>query len=448
MRNERPNVLLLLTDNQRDDQLRCAGHRILQTPNLDRLATSGVRFVNALATSPICAASRASILTGLHESTHRFTFFTPPLPTEFTDISYPALLKAAGYRTGLIGKFGIASSGTEPSLEDERALSKMFDVFDNYEHPVPDGYFQRQPDGSMRHLTDVTSDKALDFLDLCPSNRPWCLSVNFNAPHAQDDDPRLYIWPPSADGLYENAVVPEPVNADPEFFEALPDFLKQAEGRRRWRYKFSTSELYQRSMKGKYRMITGVDTASSIILAKIEELGMRENTVVIFSSDHGMFFGDRGLADCWLMHEECLRVLLIVCDPRLGTARRGILREEMALIVDIAPTILELAGVEPPARMQGQSLLPLLRGEWPEWRTECFIEHRFDRPGFPKSEGVRTTCWKYFRYYEQDPVHEELYDLENDPHEANNLAGDPAVAAQLDRHRARCDEWKARLQSS
>ena len=263
----------------------------------------------------------------------------------------------------------------------------MFDVFDNYEHPVPDGYFQRQPDGSMRHLTDVTSDKALDFLDLCPSNRPWCLSVNFNAPHAQDDDPRLYIWPPSADGLYENAVVPEPVNADPEFFEALPDFLKQAEGRRRWRYKFSTPELYQRSMKGKYRMITGVDTASSIILAKIEELGIRENTVVIFSSDHGMFFGDRGLADCWLMHEECLRVPLIVCDPRLGTARRGILREEMALNVDIAPTILELAGVEPPAAHAGAESSASAQGRMARVAHRVFYRAPLRPAGIPQERG-------------------------------------------------------------
>ena len=135
-----PNILFLLTDNQRNDLLGCAGNPIIQTPNLDRLAASGVRFANAFCTSPICAASRTSYLTGVYESRHRFTFLTPPLQRTFTDSSYPAALKRAGYRTGLIGKFGIAAKGIDPSLADEGALGKMFDAFDNYEHWTEDGY--------------------------------------------------------------------------------------------------------------------------------------------------------------------------------------------------------------------------------------------------------------------------------------------------------------------
>ena len=161
----RPNILFLLTDNQRADLVGCAGNGIIKTPNLDLLGHRGVRFANAFATTPVCAASRASYLTGLYERRHQFTFHTPPLRKEFCAISYPALLKAAGYHTGFIGKFGIAVNGIEPSLEDAGALEQMFDHFDNYEHSTDEGYEIRQPDGTIRHLTDITGDKAVAFID-------------------------------------------------------------------------------------------------------------------------------------------------------------------------------------------------------------------------------------------------------------------------------------------
>ena len=130
LRTGGPNILFLLTDNQRADLVGCAGNRIIHTPNLDLLGYRGVRFANAFATTPVCAASRASYLTGLYERRHQFTFYTPPLRREFSDISYPALLKAAGYHTGFIGKFGVAVNGIEPSLEDPGGLERMFDHFD------------------------------------------------------------------------------------------------------------------------------------------------------------------------------------------------------------------------------------------------------------------------------------------------------------------------------
>ena len=161
----RPNIVFLLTDNQRADLVGCAGNRIIHTPNLDLLGYRGVRFANAFATTPVCAASRASYLTGLYERRHQFTFLTPPLRKEFSDSSYPALLKAAGYHTGFIGKFGVAVNGIEPSLEDAGGLERMFDHFDNYEHWNDEGYEIRQPDGSIRHLTDITGDNAVAFID-------------------------------------------------------------------------------------------------------------------------------------------------------------------------------------------------------------------------------------------------------------------------------------------
>lgn len=442
---DRKNILFLLTDNQRADLVGCAGHPVIQTPHIDELAANGVRFANAFATTPICSASRASYLTGLYERRHRFTFHTPPLGKTFTDISYPALLKSAGYWTGLIGKFGVCASGIEPSLEDADALDTMFDVFDNYEHWTPEGYEIRQPDGTIRHLTDITGDKAIDFLRCCSRDRPdqpFCLSISFNAPHCQDGDPRQYIWPDSENHLYANAVTPEPVNSDPAFFDALPAFIRESESRKRWLERFATPEALQRNMKGLYRMISGVDRNIGRIAAELDRLSFSDNTAVIFASDHGMYYGERGLSDCWQMNEESLRIPLILFDPKAVNHHRGKVRNEMALNIDVAPTLLELAGLSPHPMMQGRSLLPLLRNQDIDWRTEFFCEHLFDRSDIPKSEGVRTEGWKYIRYFEQQPVHEELYDLSDDPHESVNRARDLSVASQLSRMRDRCERLR------
>ena len=175
----RPNILFFLSDDQRHDQLGAAGHPVLETPTIDALASAGTRFTNAFVTTAICAASRATIFTGLPERSHRFTFGTPPLERRHTDRSYPALLREAGYRTGFVGKFGI---DVEPG-----AVRAMFDVFEPLDR---NPYFRIQPDGSVRHITEITGDKAIDFLrthDHDP-RRPFALSVSFNASHAEDID--------------------------------------------------------------------------------------------------------------------------------------------------------------------------------------------------------------------------------------------------------------------
>jgi arylsulfatase A-like enzyme len=260
-RDDRPNILFLLTDNQPWHALGCAGNAIIHTPNMDRLAMDGVRFANAFVTTPICAASRASILIGLHERRHDFTFLKPPLRTEFTGMSCPTVLRASGYRTGFIGKLGIESNGRLLVENEAETLAAMFDHFDNFEHwgvSGPDGYFVEQPDGTRKHLSDITSEKALRFLrDHHDRHRdqPFCLSISFNAPHAQDNDPQQYIWPPGVDHLYEDVTVAAPELADPKYFEALPDFLQSSEGRRRWTKRFDTPRKFQRMMKGMYRMV-------------------------------------------------------------------------------------------------------------------------------------------------------------------------------------------------
>ena len=433
------NLLFLLTDNQRADLLGCAGNEFIRTPNIDRLAAQGTRFANAFATTPICAASRASYLTGFYERRHRFTFLTPPLRQTFTDNSYPTLLKSAGYRTGFIGKFGVAQNGIEPSLEDTDALRKMFDHFDNYEHWTDDGYEIPQPDGTIRHLTDITTDKVIDFLDqhieIAP-DQPFCLSVSFNAPHAQDGDQRHYIYPESEASLYTDESIPPPANADPDFFAAQPDFIRESESRKRWYTRYDTTDNYQRNLKGLYRMISGIDRNVGRIQDALQRLSLLEDTIIIYASDHGMYYGDRGLSDCWQLNEESIRIPLIINDPR----SRQQIRQEMVLNIDVAPTILDLCDLPVPSGAQGQSLRPLLDDAPTRWRSAFLCEHLFDRHDIPKSEGVRTERWKYIRYFEQRPIYEELYNLAADPTESHNLAGQTDLAEKLDEMRVQCND--------
>ena len=150
----------------------------------------------------------------------------------------------------------------------------------------------------------MTGDKIADFLRQwhdTDAGRPFCLSVSFNAPHCQDDHPQQYIWPSSVDHLYHDAVIGVPPTADPAFIETQPDFIKQSENRERWLRRFSTPELFQENMKGYYRMVSGIDVVLGRVLDELDSLGVADSTVIIFTSDNGMFFGERGLSDCWLL---------------------------------------------------------------------------------------------------------------------------------------------------
>lgn len=425
--HEKPNIIFILTDDQRWDALGCAGNPIIQTPNMDRLAEKGVRFEHAFVTTPICAASRASIFTGLYERTHGFTFGTPPLAQAYTDISYPRCLRQAGYRTGFIGKFGIdVEKGT---------IGKMFD---SYKNLVRNPYFKKV-DGKLRHLTEVNGDEAIKFLRSCKPGQPFALSISFNAPHAEDLDRKQYFWPPACDNLYNDVKIPDPKTSDPAFFEAQPDFLKASLNRVRWKWRFDTPEKYQDMVKGYYRMISGVDMVLGRVMEELKKLGVDKNTVIILTADNGYFQGERGFAGKWLMHESSIRVPLIVYDPQRALSNQGTVLKQMALNVDIAPTILGLAGLDIPGAIQGRSLIPLLNGEKVKWRTEMFCENLYNHPAIPQSEGIRTARWKYIRY-RNHPDFEELYDLIRDPLEEKNLASDERYKEQLLELRERCDQ--------
>ncbi|MCP9236488.1 sulfatase-like hydrolase/transferase [Lewinella sp. JB7] len=429
---DRPNIIFILTDDQRFDALGYAGNPLAVTPEMDRLADHGTYFRNALVTTPICAASRASILTGLHERTHRFNFQTGDVPVTYMDHAYPAVLRRAGYRTGFYGKYGIRYAGAD----------RLFDEYELYDrdnaYPDRRGYYFKTVEDDTVHLTRYTGQQALDFVERhADDDRPFCLSLSFSAPHAHDPAEDQYFWQAESDTLLQSVTVPAPALAAPEYFAALPPAVREGFNRLRWTWRYDTPAKYQHSVKGYYRMIADIDREIGKLRQKLAERGLDKNTVIIVMGDNGYFLGERQLAGKWLMYDNSIRVPLIVYDPRTPEHHDS---EELALNVDVPATILELANVSPPAGYQGRSLLPIIAGKTPTLgRDTVLIEHLWDFVSIPPSEGVRTRDWKYFRYVNDRSI-EELYHLADDPREERNLANDPAYAGQLRALRRSCNE--------
>ncbi len=438
-KSNRPNILFLLIDDQRSDTLGCAGHPIIKTPVIDSLASEGVRFQNAFVTTAICAASRASILTGLYERTHGYTFGKPALSKFHMSASYPALMRQAGYRTGFVGKYGVQTKG-KPEFD-------MFDVFQTHNR---NPYFKKQPDGTRRHETEIAGDKAIAFLKANPKGKPFCLSISFNAVHAEDGDLKDHFpWPKAVDGMYENMELPAPRLSDPAIFENHPDFLKNAMNRQRYAWRWNTAEKYQKNMKAYFRMISGVDHVIGRIRKELDQMKLSDNTVIIYMGDNGYYMGDRGFAGKWSHYEQALRVPLIIYDPRLSQTKRGTLNDEIALNVDAPATMLEFAGIASPSHYQGNSLVSLMQGnEDSDWRSDFFCEHLMKHKDIPKWEGVRGERYVYARYFGQKPVFEFLHDLKTDPDQLINLASNPEYKEILNRMKSRSNELKDTYEKS
>jgi len=437
----RPNIVLILSDDQPQGCMGCMGNDCIQTPNLDRLAAGGVLFSNAFVTTAICCSSRASLLTGQHMRRHGIRDFDMPLSDTAFDETFPALLRAAGYRTGYLGKFAVGSPGPETSH-----LALPGDRFDNWFGFPQDIPYRLVVAGQERYLTTVLEAHAVRFIQSQPADRPFCLTVALKEPHAPWD-----FFDPAVPDAYENRRIPPPATFSPEHFAAQPESIRASLSGSHSAKWFSDPEAYQRDLRSFYRLVGRADLAVGRIMKALEDRGMLDETVVIFSSDHGFMLGAHGLKGKWLMYEESIRVPLIILDPRLPPDLRGRRCGKAALNIDIAPTILALAGVAIPEAMQGRDLTPLLRGDGEDhWRTDWYYEHVFgaqfaERP-IVASEGVREDDWKYIRYPGLDPPYEQLFDLRHDRGETRNLAADPAQAETLSRMRRRCDDYRQSLE--
>ena len=441
------SVLFVLTDDHRHDHLGCAGHPVLKTPHIDALAARGVRFENAFVTTSICAASRATIFSGHYEISHRCTFGTPPLRSELVRDSYPAALKRAGYRTGFAGKFGVSVP--------RGSQGEMFDVCEPINRTP---YFKQQADGSLRHTADLIGDAAERFIAGTPANKPFCLSLSFNAGHAEDRDLRdHYPYPETEAELYRTEKLPPIGPAPPSAFEALPDFLQESMNRDRWQWRWHSNFQRERNTRDYYRLLSAADRNLGRAVAALERAGRLESTLVIVTGDNGYYMGSRGLAGKWSHFEESLRVPLVIAGPGVAAAPgiAGSLQEAgrderaVALNVDLPATMLDACGVEVPDHYQGLPLTPMLRGdETPDnWRTDFLAEHRMNHDRIPQWRGVRGERWVYAKYDERTPPFEFLHDLSADPLQLKNLATEPAFAGDLTRMRARSEKLGRRWRS-
>ena len=413
---ERPNVLVLIGDDWRHDTLSAAGHPVVETPHLDKLAGQGTRFTRAYVTTAICGVSRASIFTGQWMSRHRcFGFTAFETPWEET---YPGLLRHHGYWTGHVGKW---HNGTFPA-----------DRFD-FGRAYSGTHWIDQPDGSRIHVTRKNKNDALEFLRTRPKDRPFLLTLAFFAPHAEDRNPEQYLPQPESLPLYAGDTVPLAPSATDEAFRKLPPFLANPknEGRHRWTWRFDTPEKTQRMLKNYFRLVSEVDATCGRVIAELEAQGVLDDTLILFTGDNGYFHAEHGLADKWYPYEESIRVPLIVRDPRLPSAGRT--DDHLVLNVDLAPTILAAAGIPAPATMQGRDLAPLhLESSAPtDWRTEFFYEHPTikDTSFIPSSQALVRPAEKYLFWPDFD--HEQLFDLAADPYELDDLAADPSRSSKL-----------------
>lgn len=413
-----PNIVFFFADDQTTSTLGCYGNDIVQTPHIDRLAASGTRFDNMFVNQPICWVSRTTILTGMVGRTYGTPANRELARPEAVSELYSDILNQAGYRTGYFGKW-------------HAKMPKGYqakDHFDEFEAIGRNPYYKKQPDGSLIHETDLIVDRGIEFVKSQPKDKPFALNLWFNACHAEDSDRRPAIgqfpWPESTNGLYEQTEIPPPKLSDPAIFDGQPDFLKTTIQRERFFWRWNTPEKYQANIRAYYRMVTGIDNAIGRFLEVLEQQGLADNTIIVYSADNGYYLGNRGFAGKWSHYDEAIRVPLIIYDPRLPESRRGQVRQSIAMNLDLPSTFLDWAGVDIPERFQGSSLKPLLETDNAKWREESFHEHFAVRNRIPAYESVRNENFKYVRYFDHDDK-EFLHDLKNDPNELVNLADSP-----------------------
>ncbi len=426
---KRPNFLILIADDQRWDQLSCADQPIipeLKTPNIDKLASRGVYFRNAFVTSPICAVSRASIMTGRYASTHKMNHFNTPLAPDVIVKTYPALLHDNGYTTAVLGKWGMGTEGTE----------NIFDLFNAW---ADQGSYFHKTDSGKVHNEEWLAGKAREFLKSSKTDKPFCLTVCFKAPH------HPYQPDPRDKDLFKDVIIPKRATDTPESYLAVSPAVKE-NSLNRWCYfderkDEATKENFEKNF---LRCVASLDRSVGEILQSLQDLHLDKNTVIIYLSDNGYMWGEHGLGGKWLLYEESIRIPIIIYEPGIPAKLKGVKLDDLALNIDIAPTILDLAGIPVPDVMDGMSLSSFIRGKDAPTRTDFFMEHvdiiKVETP-IPDSRGVRSKEWKYIRYVNIEPEVEELYHISQDPRESTNLAKDPKYKAIRDQMAGRYDYY-------
>ncbi|MBM3858427.1 MAG: DUF4976 domain-containing protein [Verrucomicrobia bacterium] len=463
----KPNIIFLLTDDQRDNTLGAMGHPFVKTPNLDRLMRDSVRFRNAYIASPVCSPSRVSFFTGMLERVHGVGFSSSYELTEAQWArTYPALLRKAGYHTGFIGKFGVEYYTFKGKASEKfdfwwahdgwtKFLPKDFDT------PSTKPYHHAKED----IITFIMGEAMTKFLDDRPGDKPFCLSVSFNVPHGSQTTSMYPDYPewhqmkrpanenpklkgsPFYDTLYRDIGIQIPADTCTDPYRFIPKFIMdQDKGRRNqtYIYNYDRATCLEHHVRY-YQTITGLDHVIGKLLADLERRGLAKNTVILYASDHGLIMGEYGMGGKELLLDLSAKFPCIIHDPRLPANLRGRQLDHLVSSLDYTRTILDYAGAKPLEFMEGRSLRPLVEGKDAPWRDELFLESLFTMRDNPFQEGIRTKKWKYIRMYDgimnfkeqhvdfagRPPEFEMLFDLETDPGERTNLANHPEHAAIL-----------------
>ena len=478
----KPNVIFILTDDQRFDSLGMTGHPVTETPHLDQLAQDGVFFKNAFVTSPICGPSRANIFTAQWERKNQIGFTNISnnfVSQEAFENSFLMQLRTAGYSTAFIGKHHtkIVDRGNTPlkekidfcyygeghlsfhpgakdkvfrNLRNKSQTEGLFEAFAAYLNPGDDfAYFYDTADASLKdRLTPRDPDK------------PFCAWINLNLPHqsslggmgSHPGDPAFYSTRyadrmdefPMPEGYPDNLTLPSNVITS----EEQPGY-----------YRFSEKSLLHSKLMTA-RAVYGIDQFVGNLRSMLKELHLDENTIIVIFSDNGLLYGEHGLGGKTMLYEESVHVPLIVYAPFLPQGNRGVQRDELVVGQDIPATLLDMCGLAIPQTYQGVSMLPLLKGKKVAWRKDVFLENLFTDQGYARQDAVRGERYKYIRYFSKEndrkqylpdgiegeqPIYEELFDMDADPKELRNLTKNPEYASVLSAYRARCTELDVKL---
>jgi N-acetylglucosamine-6-sulfatase len=425
----RRNIVFILVDDLRWDDLGCTGNTVVRTPNIDRIAREGVTFREAFATTPLCSPSRASILTGVYPHTHGIIDNADRSGASHDLVTFPQALQRAGYETAFVGKWHMGNdSSPRPGFDSWNGLVGQGDSYD------PEVNANGKVIKMKGYVTDVLTERAEAFLRAART-KPFLLFFAHKAMHPQTmqhadgslSDPAASNFVPAErhKDLYAGVTIPRRRNSS-DTLEGKPALQRSIPGLPPLSPATGSSDA---SILGRLRMLASVDESTGVLLNALEDTGQLVGTMVIVTSDHGYFYGEHGLSvERRLPYEEAIRIPLLIRYPEL--IRAGEKRDQIATTLDFAPTLIEFGGGTLGNHLHGHSLLPLLKQNGPKLRDGFLLEYYTDTV-FPRVENMgyqalRSDEWKYIEYVELEDMN-ELYDLARDPYELYNRVKDPSV---------------------
>jgi arylsulfatase A-like enzyme len=431
---KRPNVLFILTDDQRWDAMGIAGHPYLKTPNMDRIGKEGVYFKNTFCTTSLCSPSRASILSGVYAHTHGVLDNFTEYPVNFR--SFPMVLQAAGYDTAYFGKWHMGENNDMPRpgfnwFVTHKGQGKYFDTefcINGERREVIKGYY-----------TTIVTDMAEEWIKRPRDGKPWCAMIGHKASHS------FYFPEPKYEKAFADVRVPYPESAF--MLGDKPAWIKERLNTWHgiygplfeWRKNFPDDRPeavkdFEAMTRAYWATLLSVDDSVGRLLELLRQRGELDNTIIVFMGDNGLLNGEDGMVDKRTMHEPSIRIPLLVRYPGLTPPTRPKVVEQQVLTVDVAPSLLELCGAEPLPKIHGRSWVRLVQQGDPGWRTSWFYHYNYEKqfPYTPNVRGVRTDSWKYIHYPPGDGRPDrhmaELYNVEFDPEERHNLIAQPKYA--------------------